>query len=290
VAYGLRRWQPARNNQGNTLPVDSTPNQSVERAAGLLRALAEHHRELRASELASAAGVGLSTATRLLATLESLDLVTRDPDTSGYRLGPLALTLGGAAANQSPIYREARQHMQNLAGTLGVGVNLAQRQGDHLQYLFNTEGRLAPRSFTLTGQRNPLHATGLGKCLLAGLDPDARRELLPAESLTAFTARTLTSHETLDAEIRTVLARGYATEVEELALGRACVAAPIRNRGNDVVAAVSISGPLSALDFDHRRDELGQAVLELADTISTALGYRAVALPLHALTEAEPAG
>ena len=277
------------------MPVESTPNQSVERAAGLLRALAEDHRDLRASELATAAGLGLSTATRLLATLESLDLVERDPVASTYRLGPLALTLGGAAANQSPIYREARQHMQNLAAGLGVGVNLAHRQGDHLQYLYNTEGRQAPRSFTLTGQRNPLHATGLGKCLLVGLDADARRALLPAESLTAFTARTLTTHEALDTEIRGVIARGYGTEVEELALGRACVAAPIRDRGNDVVAAVSISGPLSALDLEHRRDELGQTVLELADTISTALGYRAVALPLHALIDSaeasvEPAG
>lgn len=269
------------------MPIESTPNQSVERAAALLRAMAEQHRELRASELAAAAGIGLSTATRLLATLESLELVERDADSSTYRFGSLALTLGGAAINQSRIYREARQHMQNLAATLGVGVNLAQRQGDHLQYLFNTEGRLAPRSFTLTGQRNPLHATGLGKCLLAGLDPAERRALLPGESFTAFTARTLTSHEALDAEIRVLLARGYAAEVEELALGRACVAAPIRDRSNEVVAAVSISGPLSALDLDHRRDELGQTVLELADTISTALGYRAVALPLHALAEAE---
>jgi DNA-binding IclR family transcriptional regulator len=267
-------------------PNQSTPNQSVERAAGLLRALAaEEHRDSRASELAAAAGLGLPTATRLLATLESLELVERDPVTSTYRLGPLALTLGGAAANQSPIYREARQHMQNLAATLGVGVNLARRHGDHLEYLFNTEGRQAPRSFTLSGQRNPLHATGLGKCLLAGVDLDSRRALLPTGSLTAFTARTLTTHEALDVEIRAVLARGYATEVEELALGRACVAAPIRDRGNEVVAAVSISGPLSALDLEHRRDGLGQTVLELADTISTALGYRAIALPLHALSD-----
>jgi len=131
--------------------------------------------------------------------------------------------------------------MQNSAASLGLGVNLAQWQGDLLQYLFNVEGRLAPRSFTLTGQHNPLHATGLGKCLLVGLDAGQRRALLPDKALKPFTARTLTSHEALDAEVSSVLARGYAIEVEELALGRACVAAPIRNRGNDVIAAVSIS-------------------------------------------------
>jgi DNA-binding IclR family transcriptional regulator len=265
------------------MAAEPAPNQSVERAAALLRALAEGHGEVRASELAAAAGLGLSTTSRLLATMESLELVVRDGGAGAYRLGPLALTLGGAAANQSRVYREARQHMQNLAGRLGLGVNLATRDGDHLLYLFNTEGPAAPKAFTLTGQRNPLHATGLGKSLLAGLDAAGRRALLPADRLTAFTARTVTDHDALDAEVDLVLTRGYATEIEELALGRACVAAPIRDRGNEVVAAVSISGPLSALDLAHRRDELGQAALELADTVSTALGYRAVALPPQAL-------
>ena len=259
------------------------PNQSVERAAALLRAIAADHREMRASDIAKAAGLGLSTASRLLATLEALELVERDPAAATYRLGPLALTIGGAATNQSAIYREARQHMQNLAAALGLGVNLAQRRDDRLQYLFNVDGPLAPRSFTLTGQGNPLHATGLGKCLLAGLDAAERRALLPDASLTAFTPHTLTGHDRLDADITTALARGYATEVEELALGRACVAAPVRDRDNAVVAAVSVSGPLSAIDLGSRRDELGRAVLELADTISTALGYRAVALPAEAL-------
>ncbi|MGI8880392.1 MAG: IclR family transcriptional regulator [Jatrophihabitans sp.] len=268
------------------MPVENVPNQSVERAAALLQAMADDHRALRASDLATAAGVGLSTASRLLATLESLRFVERDPATSTYRLGAVALSIGGAAANQSPVYREARQHMQNLASSLGLGVNLAQRQDDHLQYLFNTEGWLAPRSFTLTGTRNPLHATGLGKSLLAGLDAASRRALLTEESLTAFTARTLTTHDALDAAVNSVLDRGYGTEVEELARGRACVAAPIRDRSNDVVAAVSISGPLSAVNLDTRQDELGQAVVELADTISIALGYRAVALPLHAMSAA----
>ena len=99
----------------------------------------------------------------------------------------------------------------------------------------------------------------------------------------ASSPHTLTGHDRLDADITTALARGYATEVEELALGRACVAAPVRDRDNAVVAAVSVSGPLSAIDLGSRRDELGRAVLELADTISTALGYRAVALPAEAL-------
>lgn len=259
------------------MAVDSGNNQSVERAAQLLRALADAgHTRVRASDLAAAAGLGLSTATRLLATLESLAFVERDPVTSLYRLGPLALRVGGAAANQQPVHREARQVVQNLAARLGLGVNVARRHRDRLVYLINAEGELAPRSFTLLGQTNPLHATGLGKCLLLGCAADERREFLG--ELTAFTAKTVTDPGVLEAELDEVRARGYAMEVEELALGRACVAAPIRDREGAVVAAVSVSGSLSALDLGHRRDELAQVVIETADTVSTALGYTATAL------------
>lgn len=257
------------------MAVDSGNNQSVERAALLLRALADAgHTRVRASDLATAAGLGLSTASRLLATLESLGFVERDPVTSLYRLGPLALRVGGAAANQQPVHREARQVAQNLAARLGLGVNVARRHDDRLVYLINAEGELAPRSFTLLGQSNPLHATGLGKCLLLGCTADERRAL----ELTAFTARTVTGLAALEKELDEVRARGYAMEVEELALGRACVAAPIRDREGAVVAAISVSGSLSALDLAHRRDELAQVVIETADTVSTALGYTATAI------------
>ncbi|HVT71132.1 MAG TPA: helix-turn-helix domain-containing protein, partial [Trebonia sp.] len=133
--------------------------------------MASTHGDQRASDLAKSAGLGLSTATRLLATLESLDLVERDEAGGTYRFGPLALAIGGAAANHSPVYAAARMTAQNLAARLGLGVNVAQRAGARLQYLLNVEGPLAPKAFSLMGQTNPLHATGLGKCLLLGLSP-----------------------------------------------------------------------------------------------------------------------
>jgi DNA-binding IclR family transcriptional regulator len=265
-------------------------NQSVERAVALLRALAATHGDQRASDLAKSTGLGLSTATRLLATLESLDLIDRDEASGMYRFGPLALAIGGAAANQSQVYAEARMTVQNLAARLGLGVNVARREGAHLQYLLNVEGPLAPKSFSLMGQTNPLHATGLGKCLLLGLTPAQRRALLPQDKLIPFTEKTIAAHDRLDEEMATVLRQGYAIEAEELALGRACVAAPIRDRTGDIVAAMSISGPLSALDLGNRQQELAQTVIEAADSISIALGYTVGAAHGAPVGAASPAG
>jgi DNA-binding IclR family transcriptional regulator len=221
--------------------------------------------------VAKHAGIGQSTASRLLGTLESLDYVERDPLTGLYRLGSALITLAGVLVNQHPVHREARQRAQDLAHTLELGVNVAVRHGNSVFYLCNFEGRNAPRSNTLLGQRNPLHATGLGKCLLLGTTTEERSRLLP--ELQRFTERTITSPEALEAGLEEVRRRGYAVEREELALGRACVAAPILDRTGSVVAALSISGPLSAIDLDRREESLSRIAIEAADAISVGLGY-----------------
>lgn len=253
------------------MPPESGSNQSVERALSVLRVFTAGRPELRVSDVAAVAGLSLSTASRLLATLEAAGFVDRDSVSGLYRLGLDMVSLGGAVLNSHPVHREARQIAQNLAAELGLGVNVGIRRGDTLFYLLNFEGKLAPRAFVLAGQRNPLHATGLGKALLTGLTGAERRKLLP--SLPSYTPHTITTHEALDEVVERTTALGYSTEVQELALGRACVATPIRGSGGTVVAALSVSGPLSAIDLPAREAVLARAVIEAADSISIGLGY-----------------
>lgn len=254
------------------MAIDTGNNQSVERAVVVLRAFVHGRPELRVSDIARITSLGQSTVSRMLATLESLGLVERDPGSGLYRLGLDHLTFAAVALNNHPVHREGRQVAQELACRLGLGANIAVRDGSTLFYLCNFEGRLAPKSFALAGQRNPLHATGIGKCLLLELEPAERRELL-GDELPAYTPHTLARYDDLDAQVDLVRARGYATEVEELSLGRACIAAPIRDAQGGIVAALSISGPLSAIDLTGREPELAGLVIEAADSIATGLGY-----------------
>jgi DNA-binding IclR family transcriptional regulator len=269
------------------MSADVGSNQSVERALSVLRTFTAGRSELRMSDVAKAAGLGMSTASRLLATLEAAGFVERDPVNGLYRLGLDMVSLGGSVLNNHPVHKVARQIAQNLAAEIGLGANLAVRRGDRLFYLLNFEGRQAPRSFVLAGQTNPLHATGLGKSLLSGLAAPQRRELLAEAALVAYTPRTLTSHDALDTAIDLTIARGYATEVEELALGRACVAAPIRDASGEVVAALSVSGALSVIDLAGREQLLARAVIEAADQVSIGLGYVG---PAHLPASLEVAG
>src|SRR3954451_9890263 len=163
--------------EGRHVTVDRGTNQSVEKAVGVLNVFADGQPQ-RVADVAKATRLGQSTASRVLGTLESLALAERDPVSGLYRLGPELITLAGVALNQHPLYRAARQTAQDLAAELGLGANVAVRRDDALFYLMNFEGKDSPRSFALMGQRNPLHATGMGKCLLLGVPAEERAELI----------------------------------------------------------------------------------------------------------------
>lgn len=214
-----------------------------------------------------------STVSRLLGTLESLGFVERDPQTGVYQLGLALVTLAGITLNQSEVRRQAMGHLSRLAAELGLAANLAILRDDAVFYLASAEGPQAPRLYTLIGKRNPLHCTALGKVLMAHLPDEERLALLarlPFHPHTPFTSRTA---DELQPMLAAVHARGFAVEREELAFGRGCVAAPVRGASGAVVAATSITGPISVLDLDHHEAELGARVVEMADSISYNLGY-----------------
>jgi DNA-binding IclR family transcriptional regulator len=166
----------------------------------------------------------------------------------------------------------------------GLGTNVAERRGGVLFYILHYDGQLAPRSYTLIGKANPLHATALGKCLLSELSTADQSELFAAAPLLAYTPNTIVERAVLSRELAVVRERGYAIEREELGFGRACLAAPIRGRGGAVVAAFSVSGPLSALALDEREPELVRIAVEAADRISIAIGAPH-ARPIYQLAE-----
>lgn len=245
--------------------------QTVERAMSLLACFTEESGELRVSELCAMTGLGQSTVSRMMSSLDRMRFVVQDERTGLYRLGPAAVSLGTIALNGSPVFRAARQIAQNLAHAVGLGANVAELDGFALYYLCNFEGERAPKAFSMAGRSGPLHATGLGKALLSGMAPDRVDEYF-ATPRPRFTPHTIVDRDAMAAALDEVRSRGYATEIEELAFGRACIAAPIRNRAGETIAALSVSGPLSVLDLDAPQ-ELALRAIEAADEVSVALGY-----------------
>ena len=257
-----------------TEPVSGT--QTLERAISLLSCFSEEIGPMRVSELTAASGLGPSTVSRMMSALERMRFVIREERTGLYQLGPAILPLGTTALNGSATFRAARQVAQNLAHTTDLGVNVAELNGLQLFYLCNFEGTQAPKSFSMAGRSGPLHATGMGKALMSGM-PTSTLDAYFATDRKKFTPRTIVSREEMEVELSAVRACGYATEYEELAFGRACIGAPIRDRSGDVIAALSVSGPLSAMDLEEeQRQDLARTVIEAADEVSVTLGFRHV--------------
>jgi DNA-binding IclR family transcriptional regulator len=258
-----------------TLMVNTEPNtgtQALDRAISLLECFSEDQSELRVSELCQLTGLNQSTVSRMMSALDRMGFVLQDERTGLYRLGSAAIRLGSVALNSSPTFTASRQIAQNLAHRIDLGVNVAELSAGELHYLCNFEGPRAPKSFSQAGRSGPLHATGMGKALLSTMTRAQVDTYM--NGVERFTPHTIVDRDQMEQALEEIRNRGYATEVEEVAFGRACVAAVIRDRTGAGVAALSVSGPLSAFDEPGSTfDELSLQVIEAADEVSIALGF-----------------
>jgi DNA-binding IclR family transcriptional regulator len=124
---------------------------------------------------------------------------------------------------------------------------------------------------SFVGFLDPLHCSGVGKALLAFQDDATRAQLLDRMRLERHTAHTITDRTALEAQIAEIRARGVAIDDEEIEEGLRCVAAPIHDHSGGVIAALSISGPITRVS-ETSLDGIAAAVRDCADAISRELG------------------
>jgi DNA-binding IclR family transcriptional regulator len=246
--------------------------------ASKLHAILTRFREDRPTwrqvDLARALEMSPSALSRSLGSLVAYGFLRFDGDTGTYRLGPTVVSLAGAAINEYDEFRHAYADLHALMAATQLGANLGVPDDGRVMYLFHIDGPKMKRGSTLIGRHVPLHATALGKAILMGATPDDQDRLLAARPLEAFTAHTITDPQRLADELAEARQRGYATEREELALGRGCIAVPIRGRDGQGVAAMSLSGPKDAIRLDIDADTYAGLLLDAAEVISGRLGYR----------------
>ncbi len=262
---------PYRSAMSNDAP-RSSPVQSVDRAVQALETLA-HAGESGVTDIAAELGVHKSTAFRLLAALESHDLVEQRSDRGKYRLGVGILRLAGATTARLDVVQEARPLAQQLAQETQETVNIAVLSDGAALYLdqVSVGGGLQPHNWV--GQRIPLHATSNGKVLLSGLTDDQIAAEVGGPRLTSYTPTTVTSVAELLDQVREVRTQGYAVVANELEQGLTAVSAPLRNAHGDVIASMSVSGP-SFRFGDAETQAAVQRVRATAAEISGRLGWR----------------
>jgi DNA-binding IclR family transcriptional regulator len=245
--------------------------QSVDRAVTVLEILAAAG-EAGVTEIAAELGVHKSTAFRLVAALERRGLVEQHAERGKYRLGVGILRLAGATTARLDLVQESRPLSRSLAASTDETVNLTVLSDGAALYIDQVAGSSALQPHNWVGQRIPLHATSNGKVLLSGL-PDSEVVALVGRRPTRYTPATLGTGAEVLASVALAREQGYAVAIDELEVGLAAVAAPIRNVHGDIVASLSVSGPTFRLD-DERRATATTAVVETADEVSRRLGWR----------------
>jgi DNA-binding IclR family transcriptional regulator len=247
------------------------PVQSIERAAAILRLLARGSGRLGVSEIAGSLGLARGTAHGILRTLQGVGFVEQDEETGKYRLGAALLHLGTSYLDVNELRSRAINWADALAARSGEAVRIGTPLDGKVlvvHHVFRPDDTLQTLD---VGALLPAHATALGKVLLA-YDTGAAAAL-PGE-LEPFTRRTTTVPRELARMLAEVRDMGWAAEVEEMTVGEAGIAAPIRGQGGLVVGAMGITGAVERICGPGGRPKptLVTGVRDAARAVSRDLG------------------
>ncbi len=245
--------------------------QSVARALSLLRLLAQEDGGSRLSDLARAAGLPVSTAHRLLTTLEQQGFAQFEPASSLWHVGRDAFTVGLAYGRRLSFVAPALPLLRRLRDATRETANLGFLDDDQLVTVSQVESREIRRALSPPGRRVPVFCSAMGKAILATWRDDEVLALADRAGLPPLTSKSLRSREAALAEIARTRARGWALDDEEFNLGMRCLAAVVWSPQGEAACAISISGAAARLTED-RLEPLGALVVQAAGELTAVLG------------------
>lgn len=265
-------------------------NQSVAKALQIIEVMAASTGPMRLQDISAAVALPASTVLRFLGTLTDYRYVRQDEQTLQYSLTMKFCRLGYLVSSQVRLRDVVHHHLLHLTELFRESASLAIQEEQRVLYIDCVDG---PDHMLQTLQRigkvAPLNSTGVGKILLTTYSPQQIDELEATRSLEASTKNTITDKAALQKELRKVERAGFAVDNEECELGVKCVAAPIRDYTGRIVAAISMSGPVSRMTAE-KMSAIREGVTATASEISASLGYLAELTQRVPPAEARQAG
>ncbi len=242
-----------------------------------LELLASPPYEFPLSELAAELSLPVASLHRIMKTLCVAGVAEQHSRTRWYRLTSRTLWIGTGYLRRSAVHRAAFVVLQEMARKCyAQGLNqaltyLATIENDQVLYLHTVGNPSALHLYANTGERRPMHSTGLGKALLAFQPAEVVERVLSCK-LPKHGPNTITSPAALREDLCAIRKRGYAIDEEENVQGTHCVAAPILDQSGHAVAAMSISAPASAFPLE-LTEHYSLIVREAALRVSVQIGY-----------------
>lgn len=247
--------------------------QSVERALRILDLFDEHETELRITEISERMQLHKSTIHSLLKTLQEQKYIDQNPENGKYRLGMKLVERGNFVVSTIDIRQAAKEYLHDLSRKTGQTTHLGILDGQEGVYIDKVVGDKAVIRYSRIGKRIPLHTSAIGKVLLAFQEPKEIQRILQGYVYTVHTERTLRSEAEFLDELEKVNQQGFAVDNLENEQSVRCIAVPIRNYENTILAAISMSTLITEVNDEKLNDFINllkKAGLEL----SKKFGYR----------------
>ncbi|MCF7890315.1 IclR family transcriptional regulator [Candidatus Bipolaricaulota bacterium] len=246
-------------------------NKSLDKSLSILELFDSENTELRVTEIARKCETNPSSLYPILHTLEKYGYLNRDKD-KRYRLGLAFAKKGRLVMDRLSLTTEAKSEIKKLRDKAKRTVHLGFLSETQIVYIDKVESNSGFRMYSSPGKTAPLHATALGKVILAHLPKARLDDLIGKLDLSPHTKHTITSVEELREELTHIRRMGYAVDKEEFEEGVKCIAAPIHRHDGEVDAAVSLTG-LAAQMSEEVIEQKAKLVMNYAGNISSKLGY-----------------
>ncbi len=244
---------------------------TIERAADVLFLFAGDRAHLGVTEIAEELSISKAVVHRILTSLRDRDLVTSDPVSRKYSLGPAVLELAARYRDNLDVRPFALEAMERLSEATNETATLSIRSGWQRIYIDQVTPPLEVKMTVKLGVHHPLHAGSSSKAFLAFLPAEEQDAFFASSELEAVTSATVTSATSLRKELRRVREQGYALSLGERQAGAGSVAAPILD-GDEPVAVISVCGPLDR--FEPISARAAELVVAETSAISDRLGLR----------------
>jgi IclR family KDG regulon transcriptional repressor len=242
----------------------------VLRIFGLLTALGER-KEASISELSVRLAMPKATIYRFLQTMKMLGFVRQEPESERYSLTLKLFELGSQALRHLDLTELARHQMRILSEQIGEAVHLGVLVDHEVIYIDKIDAKYSLAMYSRIGKRAPVHATALGKALLAWERPERRDAIMAGMSFTRFRENSIATPAQFLEELERTRQQKYGLDDEEFEEHMICIAAPIFDHWSNVVAAMSISLPVFRFE-PTRQDEYGAMIAAAGRAVSLGLG------------------
>jgi DNA-binding IclR family transcriptional regulator len=235
------------------------------KAVLVLQAFTVEDTTLTFADLQRRTGLPKATVHRIASDLVAARLLDREG--GRYRLSGLVFELGMRASVERGLLEVAIPFLEDLYERTHETVHLGLREATEVVYVAKMGGHHQAAAPSRLGGRMPLHATAIGKALLAHAPEEVRNSVLRAK-LPRQAPRTITAPGILRQQLDSIVDGGIAYEYEESAVGIVCVAAPILDRDDHVLAAVSVTGPVTRFQPSKHAGAVRAAAAGIAATLA----------------------